>query len=76
MTGRTLMIRALAATAGATATLAFTAAVHATPTGPCADVPYVGVCVPISEQPSPPTQHSYGEVVLAPDTSSGSQAFS
>lgn len=75
MTGRKLMIRALTATAGATATLAFAAAVHATPTGPCADVPYVGVCVPISEQPSPPTQHSFGEVVLAPDASSGIQAI-
>jgi len=73
MTGRKLVIRALAAIAGATAALGLAAAVHASPAGPCADVPYVGVCVPISEQPSSPTQHNLGEVVLPPDTSSGTQ---
>ncbi|HKH51396.1 MAG TPA: hypothetical protein VKA77_06320 [Mycobacterium sp.] len=76
MTGRKLIFRALAAIAGATATLGLAAVVHATPVGPCADVPYVGVCVPISEQPSPPTQHNLGEVFLPSDTGSGIQTVS
>jgi hypothetical protein len=66
---------ALAAIASATAALTLSAAAHATPVGPCADVPFVGVCVPISEQPSPPTQHNLGEVALPPDTSSGVQVI-
>lgn len=61
---------ALAAIASATAALVLSAAAHAEPIGPCAEVPYVGVCVPPSGQPSPP-QQSLGETVFVPDTSSG-----
>jgi len=69
MTRRKLIIPALAAIASAT-TLAMPAAANAVPVGPCADVPYIGVCVPPSEQPTPP-QQSLGETVFVPDTSSG-----
>jgi hypothetical protein len=62
---------ALAATASATVALGLATTADATPQGPCAEVPYVGVCVPVSEQPSPPTQHNLGEVALPPDTGSG-----
>ena len=27
---------------------------------------FVGICVPVSEQPSPPTQNTFGDVVVAP----------
>ena len=73
MTGRKLIISALAAIASATVAVGLTATAHAAPVGPCAEVPYVGVCVPANEQPSPPTQHNLGEVVLPPDTGSGMQ---
>ena len=76
MTRRKLIIRALAAIASATVALGLAAPALATPVGPCADVPFVGVCVPISEQPSPPTQHNLGEVVIPPNTSNGVQAVS
>lgn len=56
-----------------TITFALATTAGATPQGPCADVPYVGVCIPVSEQLSPPTQHNLGEVTLPPDTSSGHQ---
>ena len=69
MTRRMFIIPALAAIAGAT-TLAMPAVVTAVPIGPCADVPYVGVCVPPSEQPAPP-QQSLGENAFVPDSSSG-----
>ncbi|MGX9789611.1 hypothetical protein [Mycobacterium sp. MMS18-G62] len=62
---------ALATAASATAFLGLAATADATPVGPCADVPYVGVCVPASEQPSPPTQHSLGEVAVPSDGSTG-----
>jgi hypothetical protein len=61
---------ALAAIASATVALALSAAAPAAPIGPCAEVPYVGVCVPPSSQPSPPQQSS-GETAFIPDTSSG-----
>jgi len=67
MTRRKSIISALAAIASAT-TLCLPAEAHAVPVGPCADVPYVGVCVPPSEQPTPP-QQSLGETVFVPGTS-------
>jgi hypothetical protein len=73
MTGRKLIIPALAAIASITVAVALITPAHAAPVGPCAEVPSVGVCVPASEQPSPPTQHNLGEVVLPPDASSGTQ---
>jgi hypothetical protein len=74
MAGNKLIIRVLAAIASATIALILAASAHASPVGPCAEVPYVGVCVPIGEQPPPPTQHNFGEVALPPDTSGGSHA--
>ena len=73
MTGRKFMTAALAAMASTTVVVALITPANATPVGPCAEVPSVGVCVPASEQPSPPTQHNLGEVVLPPDASSGMQ---
>jgi hypothetical protein len=73
MTGRKLIIPALAAIASTTAAVALITPAHAAPVGPCAEVPYVGVCVPASEQPSPPTQHNLGEVALPPDTGNSIQ---
>src|SRR5262249_49497199 len=69
MTRRKLMIPALAATASATA-FCLPAAAHADPVGPCAEVPFVGVCVPISQQPYPPIQQNREDVVLPPHTGS------
>jgi hypothetical protein len=71
MTGRKLIIPALAAIAGTTISVALITPAHAAPVGPCAEVPSIGVCVPASEQLSPPTQHNLGEVALPPDASSG-----
>jgi hypothetical protein len=69
MTVRKLIIPALAAIASATISVGLTATAPAAPIGPCAEVPYVGVCVPASEQPTPPQQSS-GETAFIPDTSS------
>ena len=73
MTGRKLIIPALAAIASTTVAVALITPAHAAPIGPCAEVPSVGVCVPASEQPSPPTQNNLGEVALPPDAGSGMQ---
>jgi hypothetical protein len=73
MTRRKFIIPALAAIAGTTVAVCLAATAHAAPVGPCAEVPYVGVCVPASEQPSPPTQHNLGEIALPPDAGSGMQ---
>jgi len=70
MTVRNLIIRALAAIACATVPLGLIPIANATPIGPCADVPFVGVCVPASEQPTPPQQSS-GETAFIPDSTSG-----
>jgi hypothetical protein len=70
MTGRKLMIPALAAIASTTVAVGLTAAAHAAPVGPCAEVPYVGVCVPASEAPTPP-QQSHAENAFIPDSTGG-----
>jgi hypothetical protein len=70
MTGLKLMIPALAAIASATVSVGLTATASATPVGPCAEVPYIGVCVPASEHPSPPQQSS-GETAFIPDSTGG-----
>jgi hypothetical protein len=72
MTGRKLIVSALAVIASTTIALATPA--QATPVGPCAEVPYVGVCVPASEHPSPPPQQSSGETAFVPN-STGSIPF-
>jgi hypothetical protein len=72
MTGRKLIIPALAAIASATVVGGLTATAHAAPVGPCAEVPFVGVCIPASDVPSPP-QQSHAENVFIPDSSSGIQ---
>ena len=73
MTRHKLIIPALAAIASAAVAGGLTVTAHAAPIGPCAEVPFIGVCVPASEQPSPPTQHNLGEVALPPDAGSGMQ---
>jgi hypothetical protein len=70
MTVRKLIIPALAAIASATVPLGLIPIANAVPIGPCADVPFVGVCVPASEQPTPPQQSS-GETAFIPDGTSG-----
>ena len=70
MTRHNLIIPALAATARATVAVGLAATAHAAPVGPCAEVPYIGVCVPASEHPSPPQQSS-GETAFIPDGTGG-----
>jgi hypothetical protein len=70
MTGRKLMVSALAAIASTTIAVALATPAQAAPVGPCAEVPYVGVCVPASEQPTPPQQSS-GETAFIPDSTGG-----
>jgi len=72
MTRHKLIVPALAATASAIA-LGLAAAANAVPVGPCAEVPYIGVCVPASEHPTPPQQSS-GETAFVQD-STGSIPF-
>jgi hypothetical protein len=55
---------ALAAMAIAAAALGSAAAATAAPTGPCEDVPYVGVCEPLRGEPRSPSQQGMGEVIL------------
>jgi hypothetical protein len=69
MTRRKLIVPALAAIASATVPYG-PATAHADPIGPCAEVPYMGVCVPPSPQPTPP-QQSLGENSFIPDITSG-----
>ncbi len=71
MTRHNLIIPALAAIASATVAVGLAAAANAAPVGPCADVPSIGVCVPASQQPSPPPQQSPAKRCSPPDTSSG-----
>lgn len=66
-----LTTRCALTAASAALSIALAATAAATPVGPCAEVPYVGVCVPLSEQPSPPTQHTFGDVVVAPAPGGG-----
>jgi hypothetical protein len=70
MTVRKLILPALAAIASATVSVGLATTADAAPIGPCAEVPYVGVCVPPSEAPTP-TQQSHAENAFIPDTSSG-----
>ena len=63
---------ALDAIASATVALALSPSAPAAPIGPCAEVPFVGVCVPASQQPTPP-QQSTGETAFIPDSNSGVQ---
>jgi hypothetical protein len=67
MTRRKFIVPALAAIAGTTVAVVLITPANATPVGPCAEVPFVGVCVPASEQPSPP-QQSHPDAFI-PDSS-------
>jgi|RhiMethySRZTD1v2_1073278.scaffolds.fasta_scaffold4295381_1 hypothetical protein len=69
MPGLTVRCTSAAAAASAAALL-FAATGSANPGGPCLDVPFVGVCTPLSESPTPPPQPNAGDVFL-PDTTSG-----
>lgn len=71
MPGRKLILTAIATVAVA---LGSAASATANPVGPCEVLLYVGVCAPVSEQPSPPAQHSLGDVLPAPDISGGFNA--
>ena len=55
---------ALAVAAIAAAALGSAATATASPTGPCADVPYVGVCEPVRGGQHSDSQQSMGEVVI------------
>jgi hypothetical protein len=70
MPGLKFVTRCALALACAAIPLGLAPVVGATPDGPCADVPFVGVCVPLSEQPSP-SQQSSGETAFIPDATSG-----
>jgi hypothetical protein len=69
MPGLKFTTRCALALAGVAIPLGLAPAVGATPDGPCAEVPSVGVCIPFSEQPSPP-QQSQGESAFIPDATS------
>jgi hypothetical protein len=71
MPRRSWCLRLVVAAGGAVAILGTSATTAATPVGSCAEVPYVGVCIPVSEQPSRPTQHTFGDVIVAPDPGGG-----
>ena len=73
MTRSKLIVPVLAAIASATV-LCGPPTAHAVPIGPCAEVPYVGVCVPPTPQPTPP-QQSLGENSFIPDITSGIHVF-
>jgi hypothetical protein len=55
---------ALAAIAIAAAAMGVAAPAIAAPSGPCEDVPYVGVCDPLPRTGQSPSKQSMGEVVL------------
>ncbi len=55
---------ALAAIAIAASTMGLAAGTTAAPSGPCEDVPYVGVCEPLPGSPQTPSQQGMGDVVL------------
>lgn len=63
---RSIVRSTLAALAIAAAALGSAAIATAVPTGPCEDVPYVGVCEPLRGQPRMPSQSQQGmaDVVL------------
>jgi len=71
MTRHKLIIPALAAIASATVAVGLTGTANAAPVGPCAEVPYIGVCVPASEHPAPPPQQSSGETAFIPNNTGG-----
>lgn len=55
---------ALAAIAIATVALGSATVASAVPTGPCAEVIYVGVCEPVREQQRTPSQQGMGDVIV------------
>lgn len=55
---------AFAAIAIAAAALGSAATAAAAPTGPCEDVPYVGVCEPLRGMQDSRSQHGMGEVII------------
>ncbi|MCV7278405.1 hypothetical protein H7J88_01940 [Mycolicibacterium flavescens] len=62
---------AVLAAAAAAVVFTWTPTAGAAPTGPCEEVPYVGVCEPLRGTPTTPSRQGMGEVVLpgtAPQT--------
>lgn len=61
-----------ATVAAAALALGLSAPAVASPRGPCAEVTYVGVCVPINDRTSTPPRHSHGEVPVQFQDTAGS----
>ncbi|MDT5017805.1 MAG: hypothetical protein QOD39_3965 [Mycobacterium sp.] len=55
----------LAAIAIAAVALGSAASATAAPTGPCEDVPYIGVCQPVGGQQHSPSRQGMGDVVIS-----------
>jgi hypothetical protein len=66
-----LKLTILTATVSTAAAVGLAATANASPAGPCAEVLYVGVCAPASEQPSPPTQQSQADAFLPDANNNG-----
>lgn len=67
--------RALVAVASAAGVLALCAPASATPVGPCEEVTYVGVCVPVGGEQGPAVQQPRSESAITPDSSSNADAI-
>lgn len=72
MTGLQWVTRLLWVTvASAAMALGLSAPAAAKPMGPCAEITYVGVCVPISERATTPPRQSRPDVPVLPQGSGG-----
>lgn len=69
------MRRALVAVASAAGALALCAPASATPGGPCEEVLYVGVCVPVGGAQPPAVQQPHPEYALTPDANSAANSI-
>jgi hypothetical protein len=55
--------------------LVLSATAAASPTGPCAEVPYVGVCVPVGGAQPTPAQQNHDDYAVTPVTDGGVNAI-
>ncbi|BBY80343.1 hypothetical protein H7I53_21185 [Mycolicibacterium pulveris] len=65
---RSLTVRAALGAIAITAALGSAGIAAAAPSGPCRDVPYVGVCERLGDQPRPTPRQSMGEIIVTPDS--------